>query len=691
MNNLLVEVGAEEIPAGYIEPALKAFKDDLGGVLKKARIQHGAIRYMGTPRRLALMVESVADVQAAETLTVTGPPEKVGFDETGRPTIAAEKFAEKAGVPVEDIFIAESKKGRYLSAVKSETCETTALILENILPDLILGLPFPKSMRWGDLDISFARPVISITAVLGDRPLNFTIGNISSQPWVFGHQFMSPGKRKIPCAEAYETVLSSAGVVVDIEKRRALLKKELSKQAEACQSFIIEDEALVDIVTHLVEHPYPVVGKFDHEFLELPDEVLITAMREHQKYFALADKTGTLTPYFIAVNNTKAKDMDLVARGHEKVIRARLADARFFFHVDLESTMDDFAEKLKRVTFQASLGSMHEKSCRLVELSTYLAGFFESDGLGELTSDLGRAARICKADLVSQMVIEFTKLQGIIGRFYAEKAGESPAVARAVEQHYMPVSSGGDLPGDKTGQLLAIADKIDTICGCFSIDLIPTGASDPYALRRQALGVIQIMEAGSYDFSLKGLVEKGVSLYKAGNDPSADIVQKILGFIRDRMVNMLVDRGHSRNAVHSAVSVSFDNIPDTLLRVKALDAFRQLLDFESLATAFKRVVNILKKQGFDDIKEPDPALFEADAETALYQACMETGSKVSGYTKEGEYDSALKEIASLRPHVDRFFDDVMVMVDNEALKNNRTALLSQVAALFGNIADFSMI
>lgn len=697
MNDLLIEIGAEEIPAGYIVPALKAFKADFEKSLKQQRIEYGKIRCVGTPRRLALIVEAVSEMQRARTSTITGPPERIGFDENGKPTIAAEKFAEKAGVSVSDITIQESGRGRYLSAVKEEKCEFSKTIIENILQNLILGLPFPKSMRWADLSISFARPIISVAALLGDTPLNCKIGDIDSAPYVFGHPFMFPGKKKINNASEYEDVLKAAGVIVDIDKRRELLKKEIEQKcssipAKDCALKLLKDEELVDIVTNLVEYPYPVVGKFDDEFLELPDEVLITAMREHQKYFAITDENGKLKPYFIAVNNTNAKDMELVAKGHEKVIRARLADAGFFYHVDLESTMDDFAEKLKRVTFQASLGSMYEKKERLVLLGEYLTDLFESkEDKDLLKKSVVRAAEICKADLVSQMVIEFTKLQGVIGRFYAEKAGESDDVAKAVEQHYMPLASGGVLPDTTTGQLLAIADKIDTICGCFSIDLIPTGTSDPYALRRQSLGIIQIMQAGDFRFSLRAVIEKSVALYESDSDKAGKITKKIFEFIKDRLANMLVDRGYSRNAVNSALTVSCDNIPDALLRVKALDSLRKLPDFEPLATAFKRVVNILKKIEFDITKDPDESLFEDEAEKALYKACQNVGTRVMNYTEIGDYDRALKEIASLRPDVDRFFDDVMVMVDSEVLKNNRIALLSKVALLFKNIADFSKI
>ncbi|ACN15902.1 GlyS [Desulforapulum autotrophicum HRM2] len=689
MNNLLIEIGAEEIPAGYILPALTSFCDRVTAALTGARINHGKTAVFGTPRRLALMVEDVQACQAPQKTTLMGPPQRIGFDNEGKPTLAGVKFAEKAGIVPEEIIITDNGKGPYLSAVIEESCLLTEAILEGVLPELIQAIPFPKSMHWGDLDVTFARPIVSLTALLGKTVLNFKIGNIASASFVFGHSFMAPERFELESADAYLDTLRKAGVVADIGERRTILKESIKAAADKACATIIEDEELVDIVNNLVEYPYPVVGHFDEVFLELPDEVLITAMREHQKYFALADTAGKLMPCFIAVNNTRARDMDVVAKGHGKVIRARLADAQFFYHVDLESTLDDFVEKLKAVTFQASLGSMYEKTGRLVVLVEFLAGLVNADQ--ELQKKLMRAARLSKADLVSQMVIEFTKLQGIIGRVYAQKGGEDPEVAMAIEEHYRPVYSGGDLPRTDTGKILAIADKTDTLCGCFSANLIPTGASDPYALRRQSIGILQIMLEAGFDFSLRALVRRGVAQYQTDPDKKNEISTQILEFLKGRMTNMLVDQGFSREAVNAALSVSFYNVPDAFLRIKALDILRQEPDFEPLSTAFKRVVNILKKAGGDAKTRVNVNLFNCDAEKALHQACGEVTERVDTCIKAGDYGAALKEISTLRPHVDRLFEDVMVMDDDVALRINRMALLSSVAALFRNIADFSQI
>lgn len=689
MNNLLIEIGAEEIPAGYILPALTAFCDRVTAALTGARINHGKTAVFGTPRRLALMVEDVQACQTPQKTTLMGPPQRIGFDKEGKPTLAGIKFAEKAGISPENIVITDNGKGPYLSAVIEESCLPAEAILEGVLPELIQAIPFPKRMHWGALDVTFARPIVSLTALLGETVLNFKVGDIVSASFVFGHSFMAPEKFELPSADTYLDTLRKAGVVADMGERRTILKESIKAAADTACATILADEELVDIVNNLVEYPYPVVGHFDEVFLELPDEVLITAMREHQKYFALADTAGKLMPCFIAVNNTRARDMDVVAKGHGKVIRARLADAQFFYHVDLESTLDDFVEKLKAVTFQASLGSMYEKTGRLEVLAEFLTGLVNADP--GLQKKVMRAARLSKADLVSQMVIEFTKLQGIIGRVYAQKGGEDPEVAMAIEEHYRPVYSGGELPRTETGKLLAIVDKIDTLCGCYSANLIPTGASDPYALRRQSIGILQIMLEAGYDFSLRILVRRGVAQYQTDPDKKNEISTQILEFLKRRMTNMLVDQGFSREAVNAALSVSFYNVPDAFLRIKALDALRQAPDFEPLSTAFKRVVNILKKAEGDEKTRVNINLFNSDAEKALHQACGRVTERVDACIQAGDYGAALKEISTLRPHVDQLFEDVMVMDEDVALRTNRMALLSLVAALFRNIADFSQI
>lgn len=690
MNTLLIEIGVEEIPAGYIIPALNAFKEKILVSLENARIDHGESRIFGTPRRLALMVEDVVDMQNLKTSIITGPPEKVGFDAAGHPTLAAEKFAAKAGVALDQIKVEEIKNGRYLTAVIEEKCESSVALLESVLEKIILSIPFPKQMRWGNQSISFARPIISLIGLLGDKILDFKVGNIKSSSQIFGHQFMYPGKQKIESADKYVEIAESIGIIPDIEKRKTLLIKAIEACAKEYDAQILEDNELINLVTNLVESPFPVVGKFDDAFLEVPDEVLITAMREHQKYFALVDEKGKLRPLFIAVNNTRAKDMSLVTRGHEKVLRARLSDAKFFYEADLQSSLDEFAFRLKKVTFQEKLGTVYEKTLRIGKLVEYLV---EVSSYGEketLAQTVARAAQICKADLVSQVVIEFTKLQGIIGRAYALKSGEKEAVAYAIEQHYRPVYSGGKLPDNPTACLLAIADKLDTICGCFSVGLIPTGGADPYALRRQGIGIIQIMLAENLVVSLTAMIDKALEAFVDKADKK-ELSLKILEFFKNRMVNILTDMGLSKGAVNSALWASFDNLPDVVLRAKALNFLIKEPDFEPLSITFKRVENIIKKAEENIGILVDESLFEDSSESELFNAVNDARQIVDGLIQKGNYDKALLYIATLRPKVDTFFEDVMVMAEDIKLRQNRIALLSSVSELFKNIANFSML
>ncbi|MBU8910757.1 MAG: glycine--tRNA ligase subunit beta [Desulfobacterales bacterium] len=691
MNRLLIEIGAEEIPAGYIIPALEAFKKNILLALDKRRIDHGKAQTLGTPRRLALIVEDVADMQKAKTSTITGPPERVGFDGNGSPTIAAEKFASKAGVSIDQIKVEDTPKGRYLTAVVEEKCESSISILEGLLEKEILSIPFPKSMRWGSLSISFARPIITLAGLLGEKSLDFKVGNIKSSPYFLGHQFMHPGKVKIESADNYVEVAESVGIIPDIEKRKAVLIQAIEACAKDHHSQILKDDELINIVTNLVEFPFPIVGKFDDEFLEVPDEVLITAMREHQKCFALTDENGHLKPLFIAVNNTKVKDMKLVASGHEKVLRARLSDAKFFYEVDCKSSLDEFALKLKNVTFQEKLGSVYDKTQRISHLGQYLVEESSYENKDSLKKDVARAAQICKSDLVSQVVIEFTKLQGVIGRAYALKAGEKEDIAHAIEQHYRPVYSGGKLPENPTACLLAIADKLDTICGCFSVGLIPTGGADPYALRRQGIGIIQIMLEENLGFSLTAMIDNGLGSYIDDAGKREETVLKIKEFFKNRMINILTDMGFSKEAVNSALWASFEDLPDVVLRVKALDSLRKEPDFEPLSITFKRVENIIKKAEGKAGISVDESLFEDPSEKGLFSAVNEVRQIVEGLIQEGNYDKALSHIATLRSKVDIFFENVMVMAEDTKLRQNRIALLSSVSGLFKNIADFSMI
>jgi glycyl-tRNA synthetase beta chain len=689
MDTLLLEIGAEEIPAGYIQPALDAMAQNLLQRLDAARIGHGPARTCGTPRRLAVIVDQVALKQATVTAQLMGPPEKVAFDNLGQPTMAAVKFAEKAGVAVRRLQVVETEKGRYLSARKTSRGQATRSLLKTILPEVILATPFPKSMRWADLSIQFARPIQSIVALLGSKVVAFTLGGrIKSGRHALGHMFMNPGKVAIISPEAYENALSTANVVVDIAKRRQMTVKAVAEAATTLGGRVLPDEALVDIVTNLVEIPVATAGKFDDIFLDVPKEILITAMREHQKYFAVVDDAGRLMPGFVAVNNTRTRDMNLVATGHQRVLRARLSDARYFYTADIKVPMQSWVEKLKRVLFQAKLGSMYDKVMRVKILAAWLADAVNPAEREKVT----RAAHLCKADLVSQVVGEFANLQGIMGRIYAQAAGESADVAAAIEEHYRPTHSGGQLPETETGALLAIAEKIDSICGCFCVGLIPTGAADPYALRRQSIGILQIMRSRQINISLTQLVEKSIAQFAdKQTEPPEQTKAAVLTFLNNRLSRLLADEGLSKDVIAAVISASAQHIPDVERRAKALEKLRGKPDFTPLAAAFKRVENILRKADQASALAVDPNLFAQAAEGNLYSACRQISTQVNQLLDQGDLDKALATIATLQGPVDAFFDDVMVMADDDAVRRNRLALLASISAIFGQIADFSQI
>ena len=697
----MLEIGTEEIPAGYIKPALKALVANLQKKMAESRIAHGAAKIYGTPRRLTVKIAKVATKQLPLKTELTGPPVRIGTDESGKPTMAARKFAEKAGVKVDALTIKDTKKGAYLCAVKQERGLASRTLLKDILPKVILATPFPKTMRWADLDIAFARPIHSILAMLGSDVIQFKLGNLKASRYTHGHYFMQPGKIKIDSADDYEKRLKKAQVEVDLDARRKAVAREITRAAKKVHGSILPDEDLLDTVNNLVEYPVAVAGKFDDIFLELPDEVLITAMREHQKYFAVINKSRKLLPYFIAVNNTAARDMKLVTTGHERVLRARLADAQFFYQGDLEVSNDERVEKLKGVLFQAKLGSMHDKIKRVAKIGKFIAKAVSADFNGEkheneLKTQVARAARLCKADLVSQVVGEFPKLQGVMGRVYATIAGELPTVSAAIEEHYRPTYSGGPLPDTITGSVLSIADKIDSICGCFSAGLIPTGASDPYALRRQGIGVIQIMNEKGFSFSLKKLIKKSLGHFELKDSVGLnELTQKIYAFLQNRIIQLLADQGYAKDAIAAVVGVSIDHVPNIWNRLEALEALKAKPDFDPLAIAFKRVVNILKKSGklekAGKSVEVQEQLFEHGSESALLEACKKVENKVSDAMDRGLFEKALLDIATLRGPVDEFFDGVMVLADDKHVRRNRLAVLEHVADLFGKLADFSKL
>jgi len=694
MDTILLEIGCEEIPAGYIEPALSFLSSALTQKLDDARISHGKALTYGTPKRLAVEIQAVAPKQASLEMEVLGPPVKVGFTESGKPTVAAEKFAEKVHLSVDQLTVKETPKGQYLCASVIDRGQATIAILKTLLPDLILATPFPKIMKWADLRIQFTRPIHTILALYGSKVVAFKLGNISSNRFVLGHRFMDPGRIKIAEPSEYCDAMRNARVLVDMAERKKMVNKEVSKIAKRLGGKVFPDNELADIVTNLVEYPIAVAGKFDPAFLELPDKVLITSMREHQKYFAVMDRNDKLMPCFIAVNNTHAKDMDIVAKGHERVLRARLSDAQFFYRADLETPLDACVDRLKGVLFQAKLGTVYDKTLRVQKLAEFIGSEAGLDA-GDIQM-LSRCALLSKADLVTQMVIEFPKLQGTMGKVYAQKSGEPEAVSIGIEEHYRPTSSGGQLPETLIGSILSIADKVDSLCGCFSVGLSPTGASDPYALRRQSIGVIQIMLERNFSFSLAKILETSLKIYDqfdAGHIRNTAV--SVQAFFQSRMSFLMAEQGFAKDSIAAVLSASSDHIPNIWNRVRALEDFKTAPDFEPLAIAFKRVANIVRKaaEGSTDQFLPriNASLFRDPCESALYDAYQTVKKRVSRHLSQGDFARALRVMASLRDPVDAFFAAVLVMADDPDIRKNRLTLLERIGSLFDAIADFTKI
>lgn len=682
---LFLELGTEEIPAGFIPRALEDMERLLTKELVQARIGYGEIRTFATPRRLAISVADVSRQQERQELEVTGPPARIAFDADGNPTKAAEGFARTNGVSVGELQRIETEKGEYLFISKVIEGGNSVDQLPAILETVVNQIPFRKSMRWKDLDVRFARPMHWIVALYDGQIVPFTFGDIESGNRSRGHRFMAPGEFVVSGADDYVMQAEAHHVIPDVEKRRAMILEQLAALAEKLGGTITPDEELLEEVSYLVETPQALAGNIEEEYLQLPPELLITSMREHQRYFTLTDSQGKLLPHFITVANTLAEDPQVVVRGNERVLRARLSDAMFFWQEDQKVRLEARLEPLKKVVYQAKLGTSYEKIERFKALAVTLAENFNPEIVG-LTE---RAALLAKCDLETGMVYEFPELQGVMGREYARLEGEDPRVALAIFEHYLPTQAGGELPSDDVGAFVSLADKIDTLCGCFGVGLIPTGTADPYALRRCAIGVLSIILERGYAVSLPEMVEQSVKLLEAKLTRPADEVRNdVVEFIRLRLVNMLTAQGYPQDVVDSVLSASFDEPVDSIERVKALAGLKGREDFEPLAVAFKRVVNIIKGGVKQDV---DESLFENECEKDLYRALQQVQAEVAEQVAERNYTSALETIAGLRGPVDSFFDGVMVMAEDDAVRANRMALLTGVARLFAGVADFSKI
>ncbi|MBW1916876.1 MAG: glycine--tRNA ligase subunit beta [Deltaproteobacteria bacterium] len=684
---LLVEIGTEEIPAGFIPPVLEEMKSSLRKRLEQERLKGGEITTMATPRRLTVVVQDLAERQEEFTAEIIGPPQAVAFDAEGRPTQAAQGFARAQGVAVEDLVTVATDRGPYMAVKKRTRGQLTRDRLPEILPEWILSLSFPKSMRWGSETITFARPIHWIVALLGDEVIPFTLGGVASGAVTYGHRFLAPQAITLADAglESYVNALQQAYVLVDPALRQGKLVEGLERAAAQVNGQVVPDPDLIQENTFLVEYPSTSCGNFEEKFLELPDEVLITAMREHQRYFSLRNASGKLLPHFIAINNTLARDPQVVQQGHERVLRARLSDAMFFFQEDSKVPLDNWVEELKGVVFHSLLGTSYEKMDRFRALARYLAEHL----LPDKVEQVARAATLCKADLVSGMVGEFPSLQGIMGREYALRAGESPEVAEAIFDHYLPRHAGDRLPDNLVGAMVGLADRLDTICGCFGVGLIPTGAADPYGLRRQALAIINILVNKKFYLDLFGAIGYSLALLKDKlTEPADQTLEEVLEFFRTRLQHLLTGEGYSFEVVDAVLSTAFTDVVEAMEKVRALEEVRRSADFPALAVAFKRVINISRGTAPGPV---DAALFEHPAEHDLLAATEQMEATVSQALPARDYPQVCQALAALKTPVDRFFDDVLVMTEDLPRRHNRLALLVRISQTFLKMADFSRI
>lgn len=686
-NELLFEIGTEEIPAGFLSKAVVDMEEIIRKSLTEKRIAFDGIRCLATPRRLVLTIADLAQKQDDQTVEKMGPAKRAAFDESGQPTKAALGFARGQEVEVSELETITTDKGEYLGVRKTITGQPTAGLLPEILTSFMLSIPFRKSMRWGARSLRFARPVHWLVALYGGKVVPFKIEDIESGNTSRGHRFMSPVSFTVNGFSDYLEKARENFVIVDPEERKKLILEEAQKEAQAAGGRLFYDEELLEAISFIVEYPVVVRGGFDGEYLALPQEVLTTTMISHQKYFPVVDDKGKLLPFFIAVSNTKARDLSVVAAGNERVLRARLADASFFFEEDRKVPLEERVESLKKVVFHTQLGTSHKKVMRFRRLAVKIAAALKVRPA--VKKNVDRAALLAKADLESLMVGEFAELQGIMGREYALLAGEDPACANAIYEHYLPVVAGGRLPASDEGAIVGIADKMDTIAGFFGVGLPPTGTADPYALRRQSLGIINIILSKQYALSLNFLIDESLTLLKDTlKKPASDVKKDVLDFFRGRLHHQLISQGYAYDTVEAVLSADMDDLLVVIEKIKALEDFRKNPEFEPVSVAFKRVDNILKdfKGGRADVN-----LLAHDAEIQLFSALDDIKTRVEKNIAEKDFIGALNKLAALRPAVDAFFDHVMVMDKDEQIRLNRLSLLSEISCLFHKIADFSKI
>ncbi|WP_279001704.1 glycine--tRNA ligase subunit beta [Acidaminococcus fermentans] len=683
MANLLYEIGTEEMPAQYMPGILKEYQELAGKKLAEARIPFSTVKVYGTPRRMAFLAEGVAEKQEDSNVESKGPSLKIAFDKDGNATRAAQGFARGQGVDVKDLV----QKDGYVYAVKHLAGKKTEELLPAILDDILHSLNFPKTMRWADYDFGFVRPFRWMVALLDDKVIPVEANDVKSGREARGHRFLSNHLITIPDAAAYEKTMEDNFVMVDVDKRRETIRKQIEDLAVAEGGKAAISPDLLEEVTFLVEYPTALCGHIDDKYLRLPDCAIITPMRDHQRYFPMFDKDGKLMPKFITVRNGGKEHLDIVTHGNERVLRARLDDAVFFFDNDRKKSLAQHREGLHEVAFQHGLGNMYDKTERLQKLCDEL---LKATGLEADAKDVERAALLSKADLVTGMVTEFTELQGTMGKEYALLDNEGEKVAQAIGEQYMPRFAGDELPQSNEGRILAVADKLDNIVATFSRGMAPTGSQDPYALRRQALGILNIVADGDVHFPLRDVLAETLKNLPVEVENEARLLDEVADFFAQRAKNMLLDKGVRYDVVDAVLAApGLDDLADIFVRADALSAYLETEKAADSIQAFTRVENISKN---NVVEAPvDAALFQDAAEKALYEAVKKVAAASAPLAADRKYADLLAANDELAAPVNAFFDAVMVMDKDEKVKNNRLALLNQVKKQVNQVADLSQL
>jgi glycyl-tRNA synthetase beta chain len=697
---LLLEIGVEELPYQFIVPALASLKDSAERLLNDQRLTFQSVRTLGTPRRLTIVVDGLAAKQTSMTREAMGPSKAVAFDQTGHPTKAAAGFAAGQGVAVQDLQVRQTPKGEYLFAVKHDAGRPTAEVLIDMLSQLVSTLSFPKAMKWNESGVRFARPVRWVLAVYGGSVLPIKATGITASNQTKGHRVLGGGKWvSVRDAASYLSTLERQGVIVDTQRRRHVIEEQITAICHKAGLQLNADDALLDQAVCSTEQPTSLMGSFKEAYLDVPEEILITSMKEHQGFFSLRHKqTGKLAPHFITVANNRVKDMSLIREGNERVLAARLADAKFFFDEDRKVRLEERAKKLGGITFHQKLGTMAQKQERVRKLAGFIAEQVSSGQL-ELRQVAEQAASLSKADLLTGIVGEFPELQGIMGGEYARYDGESTAVARAIREQYLPKAIEGELPETEAGQVVSLADRLDSIAAFFHVGLIPTGSEDPFALRRHATAIVRIVLERTRRLNLANLIDQAANLvagdgFKGVPDSQQQGRRRIADFLFERVrhyVRLLYAlREDVIESVLKPAHGPMIDLVDLVQKMRALEAVTMKPDFDPLIVGFKRAHRLVEKEQWT--REPvDAARFQHAAETALHQAVANERQRIDASIKAGDYDRALEALVRLKPAVDDFFAGVMVNADDQAVRSNRLSLLKEVDDVFRSFADFSLI